>query len=95
MRWSWWMTDRPTRPVSRRRREIWPISRSKTGTRSTSSLLFDVYERFRCEAIIELDLGERIHRNRPLHELRSHSRAVLDAVFTRALPGQPLSQMVP
>jgi glucosyl-3-phosphoglycerate synthase len=50
------------------------------------ALLIDVYERFGREAIIEVDLGERTHRNRPLHELRPHSRAVLDAVLTRALP---------
>jgi glucosyl-3-phosphoglycerate synthase len=50
------------------------------------ALLIDVYERFGREAIIEVDLGERVHRNRPLHELRPHSRAVLDAVLTRALP---------
>src|SRR2546427_8815247 len=49
------------------------------------ALLIDVYERFGREAIVEVDLGERIHRNRPLHELRPHSRAVLDAVLTRAL----------
>lgn len=47
------------------------------------ALLIDVYERFGREAIIEVDLGERTHRNRPLHELRPHSRAVLDAVLTR------------
>jgi glucosyl-3-phosphoglycerate synthase len=50
------------------------------------ALLIDVCERFGREAIVEADLGERIHRNRPLHELRPHSRAVLDAVLTRALP---------
>jgi glucosyl-3-phosphoglycerate synthase len=50
------------------------------------ALLIDVYERFGREAIIEVDLGERTHRNRPLQELRPHSRAVLDAVLTRALP---------
>jgi glucosyl-3-phosphoglycerate synthase len=50
------------------------------------ALLIDVYERFGRQAIVEVDLGERVHRNRPLHELRPHSRAVLDAVLTRALP---------
>ena len=49
------------------------------------ALLLDVYERFGRQAIAEVDLGERIHRNRPLHELRPHSRAVLDAVLTRGL----------
>jgi len=53
------------------------------------ALLIDVYERFGREAITEVDLGERIHRNRPLHELRPHSRAILDAVLTRALTTAP------
>jgi glucosyl-3-phosphoglycerate synthase len=50
------------------------------------ALLIDVYQRFGRQAITEVDLDERTHRNRPLHELRPHSRAVLDAVLTRALP---------
>jgi glucosyl-3-phosphoglycerate synthase len=48
------------------------------------ALLIDVYQRFGRQAITEIDLGERTHRNRPLHELRPHSRAVLDAVLLRA-----------
>ena len=48
------------------------------------ALLIDVWARFGREAIVEVDLGERTHRNRPLHELRPHSRAVLDAVLDRA-----------
>ena len=51
------------------------------------ALLIDVYQRFGRRAIAEVDLGERRHRNRPLHELRPHSRAVLDAVLTRATKG--------
>jgi glucosyl-3-phosphoglycerate synthase len=46
-------------------------------------LLIDVYTRFGRAAISEVDLGERVHRNRPLRDLRPHSRAVLDAVLTR------------
>jgi glucosyl-3-phosphoglycerate synthase len=49
------------------------------------ALLIDVHQRFGRRAIAEVDLGERTHRNRPLQELRPHSRAVLDAVLTRAL----------
>jgi glucosyl-3-phosphoglycerate synthase len=49
------------------------------------ALLIDVSQHFGCQAITEVDLGERTHRNRPLHELRPHSRAVLDAVLSRAL----------
>ncbi|MCA1843626.1 MAG: glucosyl-3-phosphoglycerate synthase, partial [Actinobacteria bacterium] len=54
-------------------------------------LLIDVYRRFGMEAIAEADLGERIHRHRPLHQLRPHARAILDAVLTRAClpPSRP------
>lgn len=48
------------------------------------ALLIDVSARFGRDAIVEVDLGERTHRNRPLHQLRPHSRAVLDAVLDRA-----------
>lgn len=47
-------------------------------------LLIDVYLRFGRAAITEVDLGERVHRNRPLAGLRPHTRAVLDAVMARA-----------
>ncbi len=46
-------------------------------------LLIDIYRRFGVHAIAEVDLGERIHRNRPLDQLRPHSRGVLDAVLGR------------
>ncbi len=51
------------------------------------ALLIDVCSRFGRDGIVEVDLGERTHRNRPLHELRPHTRAVLDAVLDRALVG--------
>jgi glucosyl-3-phosphoglycerate synthase len=46
-------------------------------------LLIDVARRFGMAAIAEVDLGIRVHRNRPLAELGPHARAVLDAVMTR------------
>ena len=49
-------------------------------------LLIDVYERFGLAAITEVDLGERVHRNRPLHDLRTHADAVLAAVLARTSP---------
>jgi glucosyl-3-phosphoglycerate synthase len=52
-------------------------------------LLIDIYTRFGVEAIAEADLDERIHRNRPLHQLRPHAREVLDAVLTRVGPPKP------
>ena len=50
-------------------------------------LLVDVYHRYGIEALAEVDLGERVHRNRPLVELRPHARAVLDAVMARVSMG--------
>lgn len=47
------------------------------------ALLIDVYRRFGRDAISEANLGVRTHRNRPLHELQPHSRAVIDAVLSR------------
>ena len=46
-------------------------------------LLIDVYRRYGIGALAEVDLGERVHRNRPLADLRPHTRAVLDAVMAR------------
>ena len=46
-------------------------------------LLIDVYRHFGADAIAEVDLGERVHRNRPLHELRPHAHAALAAVLDR------------
>lgn len=50
-------------------------------------LLIDVHRRFGPAAIAEVDLGERIHRNRPLRELQPHTRAVLDTVMSRVSMG--------
>ncbi|HET9444167.1 MAG TPA: glycosyltransferase, partial [Acidimicrobiales bacterium] len=48
------------------------------------ALLIDVYRRHGRAAVAEVDLGERAHRNRPLHQLRPHSDDVLAAVLARA-----------
>lgn len=47
-------------------------------------LLIDVHRRHGLDAIAEVQLGERVHRNRPLLDLRPHADDVLDAVLTRA-----------
>ncbi|HET7487405.1 MAG TPA: glucosyl-3-phosphoglycerate synthase [Acidimicrobiales bacterium] len=46
-------------------------------------LLIDVYRRYGRAAVADVDLGERVHRNRPLADLRPHATAVLDAVLSR------------
>lgn len=49
-------------------------------------LLIDIFLRHGLDAIAEADLGERVHRNRPLQDLRSHADDVLAAVLDRACP---------
>lgn len=51
-------------------------------------LLIDVFLRHGLDAIVEADLGERVHRNRPLQDLRPHADDVLAAVLNRAIPLQ-------
>lgn len=46
-------------------------------------LLIDLYRRHGRDAIVEVNLGERVHRNRPLHDLRPHADDVLAAVAAR------------
>jgi hypothetical protein len=46
-------------------------------------LLIDVRRHFGRGAVVEVDLGERVHRNRPLLELRPHADEVLAAVLDR------------
>lgn len=57
-------------------------------------MLIDLAERFGPAAIAQVDLGERVHRNRPLAELAGQADEVLDAVLARsalgaATPGAP------
>ena len=47
-------------------------------------MLIDVARRHGPEAVAQVDLGERIHRNRPLVELAGQAREVLAAVLDRA-----------
>ena len=51
-------------------------------------VLIDVADRFGIEAVAQVDLGVRIHRNRPLAELRHEATDVLRAALkrSRALP---------
>jgi glucosyl-3-phosphoglycerate synthase len=47
-------------------------------------MLLDVARRFGPAAIAQADLGERVHRNRPLAELAGQADDVLDAILSRA-----------
>ncbi|HZT65863.1 MAG TPA: glucosyl-3-phosphoglycerate synthase [Acidimicrobiales bacterium] len=47
-------------------------------------LLIDLASRFGVGALAQVDLGERIHRNRPLSELSGQATAVLRAALDRA-----------
>lgn len=50
-------------------------------------MLIDVFHRFGAGAVVQVDLGERAHRNRPLSELAGQAREVLAAVLERVEPG--------
>ena len=47
------------------------------------AMLIDIASRFGGESIAQVDLGERIHRNRPLHELSPMAAQVLQAMLRR------------
>lgn len=47
-------------------------------------LLIDVAARFGASSIVQVDLGTRVHRNRPLHELRPQATEVLRTALSRA-----------
>ena len=55
-------------------------------------LLIDVADRFGTGAVAQVDLGHRVHRNRPLDELAPQATAVLQAVLGRA--GRALPEVV-
>ncbi|MDP8938299.1 MAG: glucosyl-3-phosphoglycerate synthase [Actinomycetota bacterium] len=51
-------------------------------------MLVDVARRFGVAAIAQVDLGDRVHRNRALRELADQSRQVVAAVLDRAGTGR-------
>ena len=55
-------------------------------------LLIDVSQALGTDRLAQVDLGERIHRNRPLHELRPQAVDVLRAALARA-PASSLSSL--
>jgi glucosyl-3-phosphoglycerate synthase len=48
------------------------------------ALLVDICERFGLRSIAQVDLGERIHRNRSLEELSPQALAIMQMAFARA-----------
>jgi len=48
------------------------------------ALLVDIVERFGRDAVTQVDLGARVHRNRPLDELVPQARAILATAMQRA-----------
>jgi glucosyl-3-phosphoglycerate synthase len=50
-------------------------------------LLIDIAARFGVASLAQVDLGQRIHRNRPLHELSPMAAQVLQTALRRASPG--------
>lgn len=60
------------------------------------ALLVDVAAGIGLDAMAQVDLGRRVHRNRPLSELRPQAEAVLRAALHRAgLSSEPIAQRPP
>jgi glucosyl-3-phosphoglycerate synthase len=57
-------------------------------------LLIDVAERFGVTAIAQVDLGVRLHRNRPLRQLVPQARAVMASVLERADERSPMAPVL-
>lgn len=60
-----------------------------------AGLLIDVFERFGSYAIVEVDLGTRAHRNRPLEELSPMADVVARTILSRAGVVGPVAQRPP
>ncbi len=50
------------------------------------AMLIDVAAKFGASSMAQVDLGERIHRNRPLHELSPQAAQVMQAAMRRCAP---------
>jgi glucosyl-3-phosphoglycerate synthase len=55
-------------------------------------LLIDISERFGASSLVQCDLGERIHRNRPLAELAPQAAAIVQLALSRAGAVAPAEQ---
>ena len=59
------------------------------------ALLIDITARVGAGAVAQVDLGERVHRNRPLAELGLQAEEVLRAVLSRAGLGSAVAERPP
>jgi glucosyl-3-phosphoglycerate synthase len=59
------------------------------------ALLIDVAQRVGPADVAQVDLGRRVHRNRPLEELAPQAEEVLRAVLARAGLGDPVPEVPP
>ena len=58
-------------------------------------LLIDVARRFGTCGLAQVDLGQRVHRNRPLHELANQAGAVIDVALSRSNLRPPAGDSTP
>ena len=66
------------------RRAVFDAVRFDEGYAVDVGILIDVAGRFGVESIAQVDLGVRLHRNRPLAQLAPQARAVMATVLARA-----------
>ncbi|HSH61531.1 MAG TPA: glucosyl-3-phosphoglycerate synthase [Acidimicrobiales bacterium] len=59
------------------------------------ALLIDIAQRFGCESLAQVDLGRRVHRNRPLEELAPQAEEVLRTVLARAGVAEAVPEAAP
>jgi glucosyl-3-phosphoglycerate synthase len=76
--------DQPLAGESAARRSVLAALQFAPGYGVELGLLVDTAQLFGTESIAQVDLGVRIHRNRPLHELAPQARDVLQAALDRA-----------
>jgi glucosyl-3-phosphoglycerate synthase len=69
------------------RREVLEQVPFVTGYGVDLGLLIDVSERFGPSTIVQCDLGQRIHRNRPLSELSLQAMAIMQLALSRVGTG--------
>lgn len=59
------------------------------------ALLIDVAARFGVDTMVQVDLGRREHRNRPLADLGPQAEAILRTVLARTGRGEPVCELAP